>query len=368
MKQITLTLLTVAILQTYAQSPMVIDGVDEIVYQCGPCGCEDDGKYFDRMGDCPSCDMGLAPAYPGVEQPARAQNTVAILLFDGADIMDVSGPWTVFEHGGFRVYTVGKSLDVLTIGMSLELRPDYTLSTLPEVDILVLPGGGPAESNQDPDIVRWVRIRYENTETLFSVCSGAFFLGKAGLLDGQSATTFAGLIPSLSAEFPKANVLNNVKFVDNGRIVTSAGLSSGIDASFHVIAKYHGQASAQDVANHMEYPWDAKAKFARSQLADNYISDLRNLALIFSKTYLYSGGDDANWEYRFILSEKVLPANAVALIRKELVKNSRWELTKAKTNYISGVMKNDVLGEGRIDIRIEPNGAEHILILTAERI
>jgi len=160
---------------------------DQITYTCAPCGCEQDGQHLEAPGLCSACNMALIPHYPGLKRrtSTNTTKTVGILLFNGADIMDVTGPWSVFEHAHFNIVTVAKTKEPVSLGMSMQLTPNFTLEQLPKVDVLVIPGGGPAESNQDETIVRWIKKQYEQTQTLFSVCSGAFFLGKAGLLDGQ---------------------------------------------------------------------------------------------------------------------------------------------------------------------------------------
>ncbi len=104
-----------------------------------------------------------------------------------------------------------------------------------------------------------------------SVCNGAFILAKAGLLDGMEATTTAGLISSLRQDAPKVKVVDDRRFVDNGHIITTAGLSSGIDGALHVIERLYGKGTAQMAALGMEYNWDPDSKFVRAMLADKYM-------------------------------------------------------------------------------------------------
>ena len=105
----------------------------EIKYMCGPCGCADDGKYFETLGDCPSCDMTLQPVLKGLEleRSTREMPLVGILIFNGADIMDVSGPLSVFEHAGCRVATIGLTDEEVRIGHTLHIAPDFTLANTP---------------------------------------------------------------------------------------------------------------------------------------------------------------------------------------------------------------------------------------------
>ncbi|MEO9804364.1 MAG: DJ-1/PfpI family protein [Reichenbachiella sp.] len=327
----------------------------EVVYYCGPCGCADDDKYFSKSGQCQACSMSLMPTILGLEvaRPSIERPTVGMFLFNMADIMDVSGPISVFEHAGFNIVTFSKTSDPVLIGMNLELRPDYTIESLPQVDILVLPGGGMAESNPgDEEVTRFLHGRKDSTEVLLSVCSGAFFLGEAGLLDGLRSTTFAGLIPRLKEQYPRTVVLNDVKYTDNGQVVTSAGLSSGIDAAFHVVSKFYGVGRAQDIANHMEYPWKRENDYARSQLADNYITDLRALVSLFSTSYFYSQGDQNTWEYRFHLTNQIPPKQMMKLIKKEIEKNSDWITSASKPLSTTGIVDHEVLGKGKVNFSI----------------
>ncbi len=357
MNRISLLLLFVII---YSFLPKAAAQVDyskvKITYQCPPCGCPKDGHHFEKMGVCPDCNMGLRAAFTGIElkrSPSSPRKTVGILLFDGADIMDVTGPWSVFEHAGMNVVTVAKELEVIELGMTMHVQPDFTLQTLPNVDVLVVPGGGPAEMDQDMEIVNWIKGRFDETETVFSVCSGAFFLGLAGLLDGREATTFASLIPTLKNQFPHAKVLNDVKYTDSDKVVTSAGLSSGIDAAFHVVSKYYGQGRAQDVANHMEYAWNPESDYARTHLADNYINGIRTLLRLFSSKYISSGGDKEKWEYRFLLTEQLPASQIMLLLDSELSKMDRWKVKSSSNTAIKGIIEHSELGKAKVEIRFE---------------
>lgn len=342
-----------------------------LVYQCAPCGCADDGQYFSEMGNCPSCNMPLNPRVSGLELKTTniQRPTVGILLFNMADIMDVSGPLSVFEHAGFNVITFAKTNEPLRIGTHLELTPDFTIDNLPKADILVFPGGGLAESNPaDQKIIQLIKDRYEETKVLFSVCSGAFFLGEAGILNGQKATTFASLIPRLSENYAKAKILNNVKYTDNGKIVTSAGLSSGIDAAFHVVSKFYGVGRAQEIANHMEYPWKREHDYARSQLADNYLRDLSNLLSLFSTSFFYSQGNNDQWEMKYTLTRQMPAKKIFTIITKELEKKDDWVQTQVSPLSVTGTINNTILGKGKLELRIQQKDGAPVLVVKAERL
>lgn len=359
---------------TSASAQQLIEGAppkDEIVYTCAPCGCAHDGKYFSAMGHCPSCNMPLQAHIPGLERPTHVRRpTVGIFLFDGADVMDVSGPLSVFEHAGLRIVTFALAGSPVRVGMNLELKPDFTLDNLPSVEILVFPGGGMAEHDPGNEVVvNFIRARYAEADILFSVCSGAFFLGEAGLLDGQKATTFAALIPLLADNYPKAEVLNDVKYTENEKIITSAGLSSGIDAAFQVVSRYYGVGRAQDIANHMEYPWKRASDYARTQLADNFLTGIKELARLCSTEYYYSQGDNNQWEVRYTLTQQLPAEKICTLLVNELEKQSNWTTQSKTALNCKGKIVHSTLGEGRVEIEIkEEKEKGNILIVKAARV
>ncbi|WP_353780049.1 DJ-1/PfpI family protein [Winogradskyella sp. 3972H.M.0a.05] len=359
------------LLAAHSQSELSSDSKYSVEYYCPPCGCPDDGTIFQSSGVCASCNMAYLTRVKGLEEkPSNnaPRRTAAILLFDYADIMDVTGPMSVFEHAGFNVVTVAKDENPKRIGMYTSLTPDYTFSNLPTVDVIMVPGGGPAEANQDMDIVNWLKAKDETTDTMFSVCSGAFYLALAGILDGKEATTFASLIPILKEQFPKVEVLNNVKYTNNGHVITSSGLSSGIDASFEVVAKYYGVGRAQDIANRMEYPWKRRNDYARTQLADNYIVGLNNLIRRFATKYTYSEGDMNEWEYRFILWSEVDSKDFMNLIKTEIEKLDGFIKGKKGQAYVEAEIEHDALGKGIIELNISKEGEETQVSLKAQRL
>lgn len=338
----------------------------ELIYRCEPCGCQHDDVVFGEPGSCPSCNMTLNARLHGYETIRRQSLSVGILLFDGADIMDVTGPWSVFAHARLSVSTVAKTKDDVQLGGGLVLTPDYGLEDFPKVDVLVIPGGGPAESNQDPEIVSWLKTQRDSVETMFSVCSGAFLLAKAGILDGQQATTFASLIPQFEQEFPKVKVVRDTKYTNNGNVFTSAGLSSGIEASYQLLAEYYGQGFAQNVANHMEFDWDIKSDYARTQLADNYLLSLQSIVGLFAQEFNYSYGGNNHWEYRFKLRSGIDKAQFLSTLKEELKGQVDWTATSSKE--LTGRIDHKLLGPGIIRIQASSKGENPTITIEANRI
>ncbi|KAB2879137.1 DJ-1/PfpI family protein [bacterium] len=309
----------------------------EIAFVCGPCGCVDDGSFFDHPGLCPSCGMILYASFKEIKNVNRNNHehqmstgkTVGILIFPGAEIIDFAAPWEIFLQAGMRVFTVAQN-DTLINAMGMRIQPDYTFVNAPHADIILLPGGNVEYDNAG--IMNWVKKINGESETILSVCNGAFFLGNAGLLDGLEATTFLSLIPSLQRLAPKARVVSNKRFVDNGKIVTSAGLSSGIDATFHVISKYLGVGRTQVIATNLEYDWDPEPKYIRGMLADKYLQGPRSVFSPFEYRTLSYSGDNVSWETKLHVKTDLSHEKLVQLLEYQLNIGEKWVKTSA-TKY-----------------------------------
>lgn len=184
---------------------------------------------------------------------------VAILVYPGVELLDFAGPGEVFasaNHGrAFEVFTVGLSKEPITSQGFLQVVPTHTFSDAPEPDVVVVPGGGARSLIESPTAMDWLRRVSAEAEVVMSVCNGAFVLARAGLLDGLEATTHHNGLEALRRAVPTATVHGDRRFVDNGRVVTAAGVSAGIDASLHLVARLVGESEARQTARYMEYPW-----------------------------------------------------------------------------------------------------------------
>src|SRR5947199_10179217 len=178
--------------------------------------------------------------------------TLAILIFDDVEVLDFCGPFEVFSVANrftappaFSVLTVAESAaPVLTRG-GLSVNPHHRLADCPQPDVLLVPGGqGTRKEMHNSALIDWIR-QSTKAELVLSVCTGALLLAKAGLLDGLEATTHHGAIDLLRQTAPKATVHADRRFVDNGRVVCSAGIASGIDMSLHVVARLLGREVAE---------------------------------------------------------------------------------------------------------------------------
>lgn len=195
-----------------------------------------------------------------------APRNVAIFIHDGVELLDFAGPGEVFaatrgpKGPAFKVYTVADSPEPIVSQGFVKIVPEYTFDNCPPPDILVLPGGKTLIPLGRPHVVQWIRDTAPNTELTVSVCTGALLLAKAGLLQDRPATTHWASINLLRTSSPKTEVRENVRFVDSGEIVTSAGVSAGIDMALHVVERLHGTPTAEQTARYMEYDWRREAR------------------------------------------------------------------------------------------------------------
>ena len=261
---------------------------------CPPCGQPCDDAVFDQPGTCPKCGMTL------VEQQAAdavraAQKKVAILIFDGVQIIDSTGPYEVFGAAGFDVYTVAETKQPIVTAMGMTVVPRFSFADAPQPDVLVVPGGGVKAARGSAATLKWVADTTARVQHTMSVCNGAFILASAGLLDGLAATTTASNLDRLKAEYPKTKVVYDQRFVDNGKIITTGGLSAGIDGALHVVARMLGNGVAQEVALSEEYDWRPKSGFARATMADMLIPDIEMDGLGKWEVARSEGGKD-HWE------------------------------------------------------------------------
>lgn len=193
----------------------------------------------------------------------QKRRSVAILIFQGVELLDFAGPFEVFSSARlspetnerlFDVFTVAESMEPVTCNNPLTVLPKYTLNDCPQADILVIPGGqGTRAAVNRPGLIEWIADRASVAELTTSVCTGSFLLAKAGLLDGKSTTTHWGSIQRMRDDFPGLDVQENVRWVDEGDVVCSAGVSAGIDMAFHILRRLYGADYASSVARWIEY-------------------------------------------------------------------------------------------------------------------
>jgi transcriptional regulator GlxA family with amidase domain len=191
---------------------------------------------------------------------------VGILVFPDVEVLDFCGPFEVFsvtrlneelrreESSPFEVLLVAEKPGTVVTTGGMKVTPDHTIDTCPPLDILVVPGGwGTRAEIKNARLVAWIAERARQVETLTSVCTGSMLLGQAGLLDGRRATTHWRALPWMRETFPTVTVEEKLHVVEDGNVLTSAGISAGIDMALRVVARYHGETVARNTARNMEY-------------------------------------------------------------------------------------------------------------------
>ncbi|MBF4691533.1 DJ-1/PfpI family protein [Fusibacter ferrireducens] len=194
---------------------------------------------------------------------------VGILLFNEVEVLDFAGPFEVFSIAThlnsnekvFQVSTVGQTGDMILARNGLKVQPHFSFLNAPEFDVLIVPGGYGAEEIEihNDTMIYWIQEREKQVKILASVCTGAFLLAEAGLLNGKKATTHWMDIDRLEKEYPHIQVKRSVKYVDEGHIITSGGISAGINMSFHLVEKLCNIEIARATAKRMAYEIDFKS-------------------------------------------------------------------------------------------------------------
>ena len=206
--------------------------------------------------------MPVTPARPSDLPPASSRTRhIGLLLFDGVEELDAVGPWEVLaywtlEHpdDGWAVSCLSRTGGDVTGAKNLVLGAHHSFADAPPLDVLIHPGGiGTRRLMRDPDHVQWVRDQRAVTPLMASVCTGSLVYAAAGLLSGRPATTHWASLNLLSEMDPTVETDVHARFVDDGDLITSAGVSAGIDMALHLVARLAGVDRARDVRRGIQY-------------------------------------------------------------------------------------------------------------------
>lgn len=179
-----------------------------------------------------------------------------ILLYPGVEILNVAGPAEVFAATeNFIVTSIGLTTQPLKANKGFTLVPDYSLEECPYLDVLVIPGGAIEKIQNNHDLLLWLQAMSIKTNLILSVCTGAFLLAAAGLLDGKNYTTHHQFIDRLQRLAPYGNAIRNLRYTDSGNIIATAGVSAGIEGALHVVRRLTGAGTAHNTASRIEYPY-----------------------------------------------------------------------------------------------------------------
>ena len=196
------------------------------------------------------------------------QKRVGIVMFNDIEVLDFCGPFEVLsvprldedrrrdEPSPFEVLLVAQGTEPVTTTGGMKVLPHSSFDNCPPLDILVVPGGwGTRAEMKNEVMLAFVKARAAQVETLTSVCTGSLILANAGLLDGLHATTHWRSLGLMQQLFPKVAVDTQSHVVEDGKVLTSAGISAGIDMALRLVVRYCGEPVARATARHMEYPY-----------------------------------------------------------------------------------------------------------------
>ena len=190
--------------------------------------------------------------------------SVGILIFSDVEVLDFCGPFEVFASaraaGGtdrfFDVKIVAETDEIVSCRGGLLVKPHVDFQNTPNFDVIVIPGGaGTRKEKDNPAVLGWIRAQNETAEVTTSVCTGSLLLAAAGLVDEQPVTTHWAAFDELLGHFPHLHLQSDQRVIDNGHIVTSAGVSAGIDMALAMVERFHGRTIAEQTARGMEYEW-----------------------------------------------------------------------------------------------------------------
>ena len=194
--------------------------------------------------------------------------SIGILIFDHVEMLDFSGPYEVFSTASrvhtrmtetptlFRCFLIADEMRPVRVRGGMQVLPDCVLPPPADIDVLIVPGGDVSKVIRNTGVISWIQHCSREAALTASVCTGAFLLAKAGLLNGLKATTHWEDQAELQARFPEVNVRPDVAWEDCGKVVTSGGISAGIDMSLHLVERLAGPELAHATARQMEYRWN----------------------------------------------------------------------------------------------------------------
>lgn len=191
---------------------------------------------------------------------------IGIYLYDQAEVLDFSGPFEVFstasrlcEEDAFTPVLIGETGGAVHARGGYQVQPNYSFQNHPALDVLIIVGGVHDNEVKKPQVLDWIADQAKQASLVASVCTGAFLLAASGVIDQQRVTTHWADIPDLRKMHPSLQVVEGVRWVDDGPIVTSGGISAGIDMSLYLVEKLHSRELAEKTARQMEFDWRKSA-------------------------------------------------------------------------------------------------------------
>jgi transcriptional regulator GlxA family with amidase domain len=190
---------------------------------------------------------------------------IGIYIYDDAEVLDFSGPFEVFStakrlaNNDWNVFLFAEKSNLVKARGGFEVKPHYSFETVPNIDLLIVVGGVHTEELRKPNVINWIKQYAAESKIVASVCTGAFLLAEAGVTVDHSVTTHWEDIADLRREFPELDVQENVRWVKQGNLVASAGISAGIDMSLFLVSELASMDLAVKTARQMDYDWQKTA-------------------------------------------------------------------------------------------------------------
>ena len=187
---------------------------------------------------------------------------IGIYIYNQAEVLDFSGPFEVFSVAnrlaklGWNIWLVAEEKSLVEARGVFQVKPHYSIQNVPELDVLIVVGGVHSEELRKTEVINWIRKTTEKTQITASVCTGAFLLTEAGLLDGLEVTTHWKNILDLQRNYPNLQVRKGIRWIEQGKLFTAAGISAGIEMSLALVARLAGAELAERTALQMEYAWN----------------------------------------------------------------------------------------------------------------
>ncbi len=188
---------------------------------------------------------------------------IGIYIYPMAEVLDFSGPFEVFttasrlcpDDDPFAVSLISQAGGQVVARAGYRVMSDYGIAMHPPLDVLIIAGGVHSDELDNAPVIDWITAQSKQVSMVASVCTGAFLLAQAGVCAGRRVTTHWEDIPDFRQHFPQIPVQENVRWVDEGALITSAGISAGIDMSLHLVERLHSRALAEKTARQMDFDW-----------------------------------------------------------------------------------------------------------------
>ena len=187
---------------------------------------------------------------------------IGIYIYDQAEVLDFSGPFEVFSVAnrlanlGWNIWLVAEEKSLIEARGVFQVKPHYSIQNVPELDVLVVVGGVHSDELRKTEVINWIRKTAEKTRITGSVCTGAFLLAEAGLLDGLEVTTHWEDISDLHRNYKNLQVREGIRWIEQGKLFTAAGISAGIDMSLELVSRLASAELAERTARQSEYTWN----------------------------------------------------------------------------------------------------------------